>query len=354
MSRETQTLERTVSEVPDLAPRGNVLTLSPPPPMVRTFYSPKMVKSVLSITREIGAVEKAGWNDFHKYKYLKWDDVLDRLSVLLPKHGLLITPSEVGRSLVENDQAKNDQLVGITYEFVIVNEDGEEWPMRPRITAFGRVRDSKNICDDKAAVKCLTQAEKYFLIHFFKIRTSDVVIDSDADGSQIVQQDAKPKPPKPGSAEAKALTGPRTVTEGADAAGWADAFLEAIKDCTAADYPKWIDANGLRLEKLKAYPEVDAKVQAALKAMVTPVAKPPKPPKPGATQAAAAPVMPKAPDAATDPVGWIKSLREKMAGFKAYEDGEAYWNDHVQALDLEFAVQEEAMSVWQAFERRFE
>lgn len=335
----TQTMERAaVTDLPRTAPGGNVVPYTAP--TVPKAYSPKIAKALLAVTREIGAVEKSGWNDFHKYAYQKWEDVLGRLSEILPKHGLIIMQSEVARSLFENDQ-----MMAITYDFTIVNEDGDVWPERPVWTAIARARDSKGTPDDKAANKAHTQAHKYFLLHTFKIRTKDSVED-DSDGDQPAKA-AAPKPPKPGSEEAAALDGPRAVTAGHDAASWADAFIAAINGATPENLAKWIEANKLRLDKLKAYPEVDAKVQAAIK----PVA--PKPPRPGATSPAA-PAQPAVPNPETDAPGWVAWLIEKMKGFDSYEAGETFFNDKIQAMDLPDAVQEDALAVFRRFERRFE
>lgn len=172
-------------------------------------YPGKMCKAILAVTRGIGAIEKSGWNDFHKYHFQKWDDILDKLSPLLAEHGLIVTPSEIGRNLFENEQ-----MIAITYEFTIVNEEGEVWPDRPVWTALARARDSKGVCDDKAANKCHTSAEKYFLIHFFKIRTSDSV-DADAD-----RPDRDPPPP----ASAK----PHKLSTNCKFGQWKEQFLRFI------------------------------------------------------------------------------------------------------------------------------
>lgn len=354
MSRDTMTAERPqIADAPTLAPKSNVVPYTAP--AVAKPYPPDLLKRVFAIKRGIGNIEKTGWNDFHKFSYRKWEDVLDRLSPLMSEHGVLIVPSEISRSLIEDEsnQARNDMLVGISYEFTIISEDGDEWPSRPRLSAFARVRDGKGVHDDKAASKCLTQADKEFLIHFFKIPVTGQP-ESDADGTEVAQQQKAelPKPPKPGSPEAKALDGPRAITEGTDAATWGDAFIKAIEKAPAAEMPQWIEANKLRLEKLKAYPEVDAKVQAAIKARVP---APPKPPRPGAQPTAtAAPAVPAMPDPAMDAAGWLKWLTDKLAGFDNIDDGSTFWSDRVEALDLSFETQEEAMGIWRQFERRFE
>lgn len=243
-----------------------IMDAYPPMRVAPSVYPPKIAKAIIGITREVGAIGKSGWNAFHKYNYVSWDDILTRVSILLPKYELIVTPSEVARALVENDQEKNDQLVAITYEFTIVNGDGDVWPDRPRITAFGRVRDSKNICDDKAAAKCHTQAEKNFLIHFFKIRTGDTP-DSDADGSQVASQEAPPPPKRPPVPSPSGKQPPhaidrrnvRSINE------WAVQFMAAIAKASAAEIDEWerLNAETVRLVAQKA-PDVAQEIARAI------------------------------------------------------------------------------------------
>lgn len=355
MNAQTATIER--PQVAEFAPppaRGNLAVVPPPASQypqaeATTAYPPKIAKALVAIAREFGPVAKDGFNSFHKYNYQKWEDVLDRVSTLLPKHGLIISQSEIARSLFENDQ-----MMSVTYAFTIVNEDGDMWPDRPVWTAIARARDQKGIPDDKAINKAHTQAHKYFLLHTFNIKTKET-LEADADGEV---SDSPPKPPKPGSAEAKALEGPRPITgTGPNPQDWADAFTAKIETAeSSAEIDQWIEINKDTLDRLEGaaaaiHAGVMAKVAARRKALN------PKPPKPGAANAAP-PVEPKKtmPDPTAEPAAFIQYLTDKFAAFQTYEEGETYWNDTAEpTLDgLDVIVKEDAFGVWRKFELRFE
>lgn len=140
------------------------------------LYSGKVAKSVIAITREIGKIQKEGFNKFQQYKYTKWEDINEKLSPLLVEHGLVIVQNEVDRNILE--KSAQGSVLAIIYHFTLVNEDGEAWPP-VEWTAIARLTDGKGVADDKAASKCHTQAEKGFCVKQFKIRTDDY-IDGDA------------------------------------------------------------------------------------------------------------------------------------------------------------------------------
>lgn len=343
----TQTMER--QQVAEIAPQRNVVVPFAPPRDLVTAYPPKIAKAIMAIRRTIHPVAKSGLVEFGKtkYNYPKADDVMDQVIPLTAEHGLIITQSEVKQVLFEAER-----MLAITYAYTVVNEDGDVWPERIERTGLAWVKSSRGEVDDKASNKCSTQSEKYFYIKFFGIRTSDAAqLDNDAVvPGEVIEGKASPKPPKPGSTEAAALDGPRAITgTGPTAEGWADAFIKAIEKATPVETTKWIEINSAALQRLKEFPAVAEKVAAAIKARAP---APPKPPRPAA--AVTEPVVAKVPDPATDPAGWIKWLGEKMAGFDTYEAGETYWNERIQALDLDRLVQEDAMGVWRRFEARFE
>jgi hypothetical protein len=150
-------------------------------------YPPKIAKSIIAITNEIGRIQKEGFNEFQKYRYTKWEDVAEKLSPLLAKHGLIIVQTENNRTLLEeNDKGS---VLSIIYHFTIVNEDGEVWPP-VEWTAISRLRDQKGVTDDKAASKCHTQAEKGFVIKLFKIRSDEGYDDEDHHGA-LPKKDAR-------------------------------------------------------------------------------------------------------------------------------------------------------------------
>jgi len=154
----------------------------------RKIYPGAIAKAILSVTREVGRIHKASRNTFQNYNYASWQDVNDRLAPLLADNDLLIVQSEVSRNLIEeNDKGST---LAIVYEFTIVNGAGEQWPPI-QWTATSRLRDGKGVTDDKAAPKCATQAEKYFCIKTFKIRTTDD-IDNDADDGRGGGKSAAP------------------------------------------------------------------------------------------------------------------------------------------------------------------
>jgi hypothetical protein len=161
----------------------------PAPPRV---YSPKIAKAILAVTREIGHIAKDGENTFQGYRYARWEDIVEKLSPLLADHGLIAIQTEKTRHLIE--QTDKGSTLSIVYGFTFTNEDGDLWP-EIEWTALARLRDQKGITDDKAAAKCHTQAEKYFCIKQFKIRTGDQ-LDGDADGQTFTQEKPRGVLPK--------------------------------------------------------------------------------------------------------------------------------------------------------------
>lgn len=350
----TQTLERPALVETPVAPKSNLAVFTPARGEAAGIYPRTIAKAITAIRREINPVAKDGKVEFGqvKYRYPKSDDVLDEVLPLLAHHGLNIVQSEVKQVLFETER-----MLAITYQFTVFNEDAEVWPERPERTGLAWVRSSRGEIDDKASNKASTQAEKWFYIKFFGIRTSDAAqLDNDAIVPDA-EQTAKPKPPKPGSAEAAALDGPRAVpTNGLAAADWVTGFIKEMEtSADAAEVNQWLAANKNTLDKLEAaqFKAENLRITEAIDARIKALSpKPPKPPKPEATEQK--PAAPAVPDVTADPKGWITWLGEKMNGFDTYETGETYWNERVQALDLSFDVQEDAMGIWRNFERRFE
>lgn len=137
---------------------------------IQQSYAAKIAKSVIAITREIGRIQKEGFNNFQRYKYTKWEDINEKLSPLLVEHGLVIVQNEISRDVIE--RSAEGCVLAIVYQFTLISEDGEAWPPI-EWTAIARLTDKKGTPDDKAASKCGTQAEKQFCIKQFKIRTDD-------------------------------------------------------------------------------------------------------------------------------------------------------------------------------------
>jgi hypothetical protein len=151
-------------------------------------FPPRIAKAIIAITEEIGVIQKEGYNEFQKYRYTRWEDISERLSPLLARHKLVIVQTEINRTLLE--QSDKGSVLSIIYNFTIVNEDGEYWPP-VEWTGIARLRDQKGITDDKAPLKCQTQAEKSFCIKLFKIR-SDEGYQSEDNHAALPKKDARP------------------------------------------------------------------------------------------------------------------------------------------------------------------
>jgi hypothetical protein len=169
-------------------PEGDVA-----PPFRREHKTPRkrpegsivnIATAIAAITADIGIVPKLGVNAFHRYRYAQMQDVLQKLTPLMAKHGLIVVQTEVGRTMFDDDRA-----VAVEYEFTIAHSSGEMWPDRPKQTGLCRCRDSKGGFDDKAINKCHTAARKYFLLALFQIATGD---EDDADAGHTEGPPARP------------------------------------------------------------------------------------------------------------------------------------------------------------------
>jgi hypothetical protein len=159
---------------------------APAQPRAPAFPS-RIAKAIIGITEEIGVVQKEGYNEFQKYKYTRWEDISERLSPLLAKYKLVIVQTEINRTLLE--QNDKGSVLSIVYNFTIVNEDGEFWPP-VEWTGIARLRDQKGVTDDKAPMKCQTQAEKSFCVKLFKIRSEDYSDDGERRPQRAVTERA--------------------------------------------------------------------------------------------------------------------------------------------------------------------
>ena len=119
-------------------------------------YPPAIAKAIVAISKDIGVIQKVGYNDFQRYRYTRWEDISERLSPLLAEHGLVIVQTEINRTLLE--QNAQGSVLSIIYNFTIVNADGQTWPPI-EWTGIARLRDQKGVSDDKAPLKCQPQAE---------------------------------------------------------------------------------------------------------------------------------------------------------------------------------------------------
>lgn len=129
----------------------------------------KAIEGVMADLSKIG-ISKDKTNQQQGFKYRGVDDVMNELSALLPKHGLLILPRVTKREFVERVSAKGNPLfyttLEIEYDFVST-EDGSKHTVGPMI---GEAMDSA----DKSANKAMAIGYKYVCFQAFCIPTEAV------------------------------------------------------------------------------------------------------------------------------------------------------------------------------------
>src|SRR5216684_6770522 len=147
-----------------LVPQGSVPAVPP---------GGGLVAAIAAVMTEVHVVAKRGENTFHGYRYATMGDILQEITPLLGKHGIVIFQSETGRAMFDEDN-----VIAIEYAFTVAHASGEIWPHAIKQTGVSTCRNSKGGWDDKSLNKCHTAARKYFLLGLFQIPTGE---EADAD-----------------------------------------------------------------------------------------------------------------------------------------------------------------------------
>lgn len=149
-----------------------------------TTEKPNLYQKLLAITEEIGKIDKTGRNTKQDYTFIEQAQVVAEVRVQLAKHGVMIIPETVSRTLERHDVTRSngkagvDVHVNVKSRYTIVNADKPDERMVCEWDA-GEAIDS----GDKATNKATTASHKYFLMKLFNISDKD---DPDAD-SPVVQ-----------------------------------------------------------------------------------------------------------------------------------------------------------------------
>jgi ERF superfamily len=104
-----------------------------------------LVGAIAAVMNEVHTVAKRGVNEFHRYRYAKMEDILQEITPLLGKNGLVIFQSETGRAMFDEDN-----VIAIEYAFTVAHVSGETWPQPLRQTGVSTCRNSKGGWDDNA------------------------------------------------------------------------------------------------------------------------------------------------------------------------------------------------------------
>jgi len=108
---------------------------------------------------EIGTIEKKGTNTFHKYNYIKEEDVTAKVRELLSKHNVFVFCAIL-------DLKKEGPLTEVVCEYTFCCGDTGEIFKAP---FRGHGHDNQ----DKGIYKAITGAHKYFLLKNFQLSAGD-------------------------------------------------------------------------------------------------------------------------------------------------------------------------------------
>jgi hypothetical protein len=118
------------------------------------------------IGKDIGWIEKGGYNDAQKYKFVSESDVVATLKPALAEAGIMVLPSHRLLSVEPFTTAKGRHQFLTTIESTFTFTDGNETLI---VQTIGQGTDS----GDKGVYKAMTGAKKYALLQAFLIATGD-------------------------------------------------------------------------------------------------------------------------------------------------------------------------------------
>lgn len=136
----------------------------------------KIETAMLGIMTDIGAIGKAGRNEFQKYSFRGIDQVLAALQPLLVKYKVNMKPHYNSHQLHAQEKGFT-ATINLQLNFVSA-EDGSHCAF----SSCGQGADS----GDKATNKAMTAALKYALCHGLCIRENEIATDTDSDSPVVV------------------------------------------------------------------------------------------------------------------------------------------------------------------------
>ena len=203
-------------------------------------------------------ISKSRKNQQQGYQFRGIDDVYNALAPILAKHGLVILPRCIARTVAERQARGGGVLFSVVVEaeFDFVSSfDGS----RHTVKTYGEAMDSA----DKATNKAMSAAYKYAAFQAFCIPTEG---DNDADATthQVETPSAsKPAARSRAAASAPAASGPEMLTadEVASITALAQEVGKPIKDITAA-----YKVGSLNFIPRTAYQKIVARLESARQA----------------------------------------------------------------------------------------
>ncbi|HWB15930.1 MAG TPA: ERF family protein [Vicinamibacterales bacterium] len=189
--------------------------------MAESTTAPAVYRAIAGVIDDLAriGIGKTRRNQQQNYAFRGIDDVLNTLSPLLAKHGLVVVPRVTERTVTERHTTKGGVLfcVVIAAEFdFIAAEDGSIHTAR----MYGEAMDSA----DKATNKAMSAAYKYAAFQVFCIPTD--VEDADAVTHDVAPHAAQPTAP--------------SVPDGYT--DWIDCMTDTAQEGTTALTRAWSDS----------------------------------------------------------------------------------------------------------------
>jgi len=151
------------------------------------------------VVTEVGRVPKKGRNDFHKYDYVREEDLLEAIRGALAKRQIALLPS--APTVVRDGTLTT---VHMTFTFA----DGESG--ETHTVEWAGTGEDKG---DKGLYKAYTGALKYFLMKTFLIPTGDDPEDDKAASPPARPAVKRPAPPSATNGKPADTIDPKTVVE---------------------------------------------------------------------------------------------------------------------------------------------
>ena len=128
----------------------------------------KLVSKLAEVMKRVKYIQKAGFNEFHRYKYATEADVNEQVREVLAELNVVMIPNIKSHSVREhiNAKGKTEYIVTVCVEFTF--HDGETGESITFCT-YGEGQDA----GDKGTYKAITGAQKYALMKVFMIPTGD-------------------------------------------------------------------------------------------------------------------------------------------------------------------------------------
>ncbi len=150
----------------------------------------EVYKAISNVAKELAetGIKKGSKNQQQGFMFRGIDAVYNALAPALVKHGLLILPRIIDRTVTERTTQKGGVLIYVTvkaeFDFVSVTDGSKHTVM-----TYGEAMDS----GDKATNKAMSIAYKYAAFQAFCIPTEETAVDADAEAHNVTPSDMNHK-----------------------------------------------------------------------------------------------------------------------------------------------------------------